>query len=426
MKAALPRTIQKTINLHRAQHDFRHATALYRGFVGGVGCGKSWIGAYDLIRRAERGKLYMVISPSYKMLSDSTMRSFVDAAKSLQVYDAKNFKLNPAPSCKLSTGAEVLFRSADDPESLRGPNLSGIWIDEASLCHEDTFKIGIGRLREAGQLGWLSATFTPKGKQHWTYQTFGKGKPNTSLVVAKTKDNPFLHPEFAKNLEEQYGAGSRLALQELEGLFVDWSGGIFEAGWFVLVDDAPRMASRVRYWDKAGTEGGGANTAGVLISRDTRGWYFVEDVVRGQFSAMNREATIKQTAMLDRQRYGHVTIVIEQEPGSGGKESAEATVRNLAGFTVRVDRVTDPKNERYLPLASQAEAKNVYVLNRPWTPAFLEELAAVPEGKFKDQADAAAGAFSHVSKMVIGSTTGISLPTDSQRTILGLSDDVFR
>jgi hypothetical protein len=32
------------------------------------------------------------------------------------------------------------------------------------------------------------------------------------------------------------------------------------------------------------------------------------------------------------------TIVIEQEPGSGGKESAEATIRNLAGHICIADK----------------------------------------------------------------------------------------
>ena len=45
---------------------------------------------------------------------------------------------------------------------------------------------------------------------------------------------------------------------------------------------------------------------------------------------------IKQVAIGD----GTDTIIyIEQEPGSGGKESAEATIRNLAGFRcIRIDR----------------------------------------------------------------------------------------
>jgi hypothetical protein len=36
----------------------------------------------------------------------------------------------------------------------------------------------------------------------------------------------------------------------------------------------------------------------------------------------------------DRAKPGSYEVVVEQEPGSGGKESAENTIRNLAGFKV--------------------------------------------------------------------------------------------
>src|ERR1019366_10658462 len=46
-------------------------------------------------------------------------------------------------------------------------------------------------------------------------------------------------------------------------------GRMFQRVWFELVAASPLEASRVRYWDKAGTKGGtGAQTAGVLMARD--------------------------------------------------------------------------------------------------------------------------------------------------------------
>ena len=67
------RTVRTVVKLHQAQRDFRLSTAIYRGFVGGRGSGKSWAGAYDLIRRAKPGRLYMIASPSYTVLSDTTI-----------------------------------------------------------------------------------------------------------------------------------------------------------------------------------------------------------------------------------------------------------------------------------------------------------------------------------------------------------------
>ena len=88
---------------------------------------------------------------------------------------------------------------------------------------------------------------------------------------------------------------------------------------------------------------------------------------------------------------------IEQEPGSGGKESAENTVINLAGFVIKVERVTGSKEVRAEPFAAQVEQGNVMILKAAWTKAFIDEARLFPNGKFKDQIDAAGGAFNKMT-----------------------------
>jgi len=209
-------TIDKTVQLHPTQAAFRNSTALYRGFVAGRGSGKSWIGAYDLIGRAKRGRTYLVCGPTYPMLRDASLRSFLTVGRELNVIDPRHIKQSPPPELKLATGADIIFRSADDPERLRGPNLSGAWLDEASLMPAETFEIVIASLREAGEAGWLSSTFTPKGQGHWTYEIFGKSRPDTELFHARTFDNPFLPPEFAEAVARQYGDGRSVIARPLD------------------------------------------------------------------------------------------------------------------------------------------------------------------------------------------------------------------
>src|SRR5713101_6742934 len=136
---------QKTIKLHPAQQAFLQSDALFRGFVGGIGSGKSWSLCYDMLRRARSGRLYCMIAPTYAQLSDSTFRSFVALAEDLGILDPADIKRSAPPSVKLRTGAEVLFRSGDDPDRLYGPNLSGMALDEASLMLEAVYSIAIGR-----------------------------------------------------------------------------------------------------------------------------------------------------------------------------------------------------------------------------------------------------------------------------------------
>ena len=247
-------SIDKTIRTYSKQHQFHHSRALLRAFVGGIGSGKSFIGAYDMIRRSRPGRLYLVTAPTYPMLSDATFRSLVGLARQLEFVGIGDTKTSPPPSIKLRNGAEVLFRSTDNPETLRGPNLSGVWMDEASLSKREAFDILIGRLREGGEQGWMTATFTPKGKIHWTYKTFGTGQPDTDMIHARSDENPFLPPEFVANVRKRYTA--QQARQELGGVFVEGGGNhYFPHLWprYADVGDAYkiRLGDRTHHYRKA-------------------------------------------------------------------------------------------------------------------------------------------------------------------------------
>lgn len=160
--------------------------------------------------------------------------------------------------------------------------------------------------------------------------------------------------------------------------------------------DAPgRIVRSVRYWDKAGTAGGGAYTAGVLVGVDAEGGYWVLDVVRGQWSAKEREKHIRLTAEADGT---NVPVWIEQEPGSGGKESAENTVVNLAGYVIKAERVTGDKVTRAEPFSIQVENGNVKLRRAAWNADYLAEARTFPLGKYKDQIDATSGAFNKLAQ----------------------------
>lgn len=219
-------TVTKTVKLHPAQRDFLHCKALFRAYCGGIGSGKSWIGSYDMIRRAKSGRLYMVVAPTYTLMADASFRSMEEIARELDLI--ADIARGSMPYIKLKTGAEILFRSTHEPDMLRGPNLSGVWMDEASLSKLDAYDILIGRLRQGGELGWLSATFTPKGKSNWTYKKFGTGQPDTEIFRSRTYDNPFLATGFFETRRKQYT--QKQTEQELAGQFLDDGGNHFCPG----------------------------------------------------------------------------------------------------------------------------------------------------------------------------------------------------
>src|SRR5262249_8033409 len=132
------------------------------------------------------------------------------------------------------------------------------------------------------------------------------------------------------------------------------------------VKAAPYHAKRVRYWDRAATEGVGCYTAGTLLALSGEGDWDGEHVVHGQWEPETRDEQIVAVALRDRHRYGpkrEPIIYIEQEPGSAGVEAYRHIARKLSGFRVAADRPTGAKEIRAEPWASQCAAKNVYLVD---------------------------------------------------------------
>jgi predicted phage terminase large subunit-like protein len=176
-------------------------------------------------------------------------------------------------------------------------------------------------------------------------------------------------------------------------------GGLFKVDHLQMINASEihplTVIHTVRYWDKAGTEGGGAFTAGVKISKLKTGKFVVWDVKRGQWSSEKRELIIRQTAEADGR---NVEVGLEQEPGSGGKESAESTVRNLAGFSSFTEHPTGDKEVRARPFSVQVNFGNVLLIYGDWNDEYKKELRYFPRSKYKDQVDGSSGGFNKLTK----------------------------
>lgn len=193
------------------QRAFWESPARFRSFVGGIGSGKTYAGTVEILRQPKSAG--MVVAPTYPMLRDATLRTFADLARPL-VADFNRSEMRAT----LTNGTVVLFRSADDPDRLRGPNLGWFWLDEAALMSAETWLIMIGRLRERPGRAWV--TSTPRGR-NWLYTTFAEGGPDYHTTRSSSRDNTFLAPDFVRSLEHAYDA--RWLAQEVEGEFVDFN-----------------------------------------------------------------------------------------------------------------------------------------------------------------------------------------------------------
>lgn len=226
-------------------------------------------------------------------------------------------------------------------------------------------------------------------------------KCSTSLGFKdpRKKSGELLWPDRMgrKEIEKQKQMGTYAYAGQYQQRPSPRGGGLFKIGAFNYIESIEnfRITRSVRYWDKAGTQGGGAFTAGVLMHLTEDKKVIISDCVHQQWSKDIRESMIKLVAENDGDS---VYTYVEQAPGECGKESAEYTIKNLLGHKVRADRPTGNKKDRAVPYADQVEIGNVYIVKSSWTADYVAEHEGFPKGRYKDMVDASAGAFNKLSR----------------------------
>jgi predicted phage terminase large subunit-like protein len=227
------------------------------------------------------------------------------------------------------------------------------------------------------------------------------------FIPAWMHDNPFLDHESYKASLKNLDPITRRQLED-----GDWNiqvkGNMFDRAWFEIVDAAPAEGRRVRRWDLAATEAKKgkepAYTVGLRMC-EHKGVYYIENVVRFRNRPLYVEQMVRQVADLDGK---YVPIRVEQEPGSGGVNTIDNYRRKvLPEFDFKGDKKTSSKIEDASPFSSQCEAGNVKLVKGAWNKVFLDEAELFPHSAFKDQIDAASGAFAFLAKPRVVRITSI-------------------
>lgn len=176
----------------------------------------------------------------------------------------------------------------------------------------------------------------------------------------------------------------------------------YKREWFRPITQLPEGVTikyAVRYWDKANSTKGDY-TAGVLMAYCSDGYFYILDVVRGQWTSYERDRKMRETSEKDAATYSKVYIWHQQDPGTAGKDSAEATNRVLMGFNARFETVTGDKPTRSEPLESAFQGGLVHLMKAAWNEAFISECVAFDRGVHDDQVDAASSAYIKLVSMV--------------------------
>jgi predicted phage terminase large subunit-like protein len=240
-----------------------------------------------------------------------------------------------------------------------------------------------------------------------------KVKPQTyCFIAANIYSNPVLikrDPNYLNRLEnlkrverERLLLGSWHAQEE--------NAGYFKRDWCQIVDRPPlphEKAQCVRAWDFAATLSTESNrdpdyTAGVKMSRDKFGVYYIEDVYRFRKLVDGVLKEVADCAVEDGLEECQVTI--PRDSGAGGKTANAFFIRTLAenGIAAKSIQISGHtgKIQRFLPFAALAEAGFVRVVRGEWNAEFFDELEAFNGGRkgHDDMVDACADAFNTIAK----------------------------
>lgn len=240
----------KKITLNEgSQRDFVNGNDRYSAYIGGLGSGKTFAGIVRGLKFSQQpkppgasiGARGLCAAINYPVLKDVVLPEFWEITEGTGL--VKQY-IKSEKKAILKNGAEILFRSLDEPNKLRGVQLSWFFIDEGRHVNRSAWDILVGRLRQPGFAhgGWVCST--PNGYD-WMWELFHEDSPfhlNTAQWYgASTYANAkHLPPEYLDDLKVSYSG--KWYDQEVLGEFVGLQHGAVFPEW-----DPVKFSGDVRY-----------------------------------------------------------------------------------------------------------------------------------------------------------------------------------
>jgi hypothetical protein len=207
--------------LFGSQYKFFTSQSKYAAFVGGIGSGKTYVGArWSLTQALKNPRIPgLITANTYRQLRDATLQAFFEACDDFGI----DYRFNRMDATiTLDSGAVIYCRSVDNYNALRGIEVGWFWMDETRDSTKESFDVIKGRLRKGDDL-YGRLTTSPNGFD-WMYEEFGQAKyQDHELYQARSIDNIFLPKGFVTGLQNTYDP--LMAQQELEGKFVNLNAG---------------------------------------------------------------------------------------------------------------------------------------------------------------------------------------------------------
>ncbi len=258
------------VELNAGQMAFMGLDVLIGAMYGGIGSGKTWIGARWHLHKALANpySLGVVAGGVARTLNETTVPTLLAAADEFNVPYV--YGHDPLPELGIRSyfkrhsniitwpnGAQDMVWSLAAGERLRGPEVSRGWVDELRLGDKRVWDILLGRFRATPPDGkpQLRVTSTPSGLD-WQYTFFIREpqerpelREQRATVHARTEDNWTLASHYVGMLLSTYD--ETYARQELGGEFIDLGQGMAYYAFNRernVVDKLPAWWDNVGWW----------------------------------------------------------------------------------------------------------------------------------------------------------------------------------
>lgn len=217
-----------------AQYRFHASNSKHKGYSGPVGSGKSLALAYESLYLSALSPncIGYVTAPTRTMLHGAAQRAIFQMLQEEGIrysykggeqdtitfmpgdpnFDATNGRLTPS---------QIVFRTASNPDRLRGPNIAWFGMDEMTYSDQESWDILIGRIRDprANQYNGFGC-WTPKGYD-WVYDKFINPLTRdheTEMIYSTPGENFHLPENFYAGLLRTYDTA--WADQEVKGSYL--------------------------------------------------------------------------------------------------------------------------------------------------------------------------------------------------------------
>jgi phage terminase large subunit-like protein len=361
-------------------------------FLGGRGAGKTFAGAAWIAGQAQAGRNLALVGPTFHDVRE-VMIEGPSGIKSLFLAGERPRWEATRKRLVWKNGAVAQAFSAEDPDSLRGPQFHAAWADEFCAWPKPAETLAMLRFGlRLGQDPRLVVTTTPRPIRALRALIAEAGTVDTRAPTAANA--AYLAPAFLATLQGLYG-GTRLAAQELDGLIVEGEGGLFRAEDLARCRGAPPAAFErvVVAIDPPATATGDACGIVVCGRFDGRAFVLADRTARGLSPHGWARRAVEAAVRFDAD-------ALVAEANQGGDMVRAVLAQAAPPCAIKLVKASLGKRARAEPVAALYEQGRVVHCGA--FPMLEEELMALGSGDLGHSPDRADALVWAVSELMLG------------------------